>query len=158
MSGASSAFELLHDVSALLRRLGLRWYLFGAQAAAVYGNPRVSADVDITIDRGPMVIEEIVHAFSGAGFTARIADPVEFLATAHVLPVIHEPTGMPLDIVLAGSGMEAEFLERLARPRNLRVASDPVPMIPEIAWRFSALRPQRSSVALGRMRASRSPL
>jgi hypothetical protein len=90
----------------------MRWYLFGAQAAAMYGNPRVTADVDITVDRGPLAIEAIVEAFAEAGFSPRVRDAVELVETAHVLPVVHEPTGMPLDIVFAGSGMEAEFLER----------------------------------------------
>jgi hypothetical protein len=35
-----------------------------------------------------------------------------------VLPFVHLPSGMPLDVVLAGSGLEDEFLAR-ARPLDL---------------------------------------
>jgi len=31
-----------------MRESGLRWYLFGAQAAIVWGSPRLSVDVDVT--------------------------------------------------------------------------------------------------------------
>jgi hypothetical protein len=31
-----------------MKERGLRWYLFGAQAAIIGGSPRLSADVDVT--------------------------------------------------------------------------------------------------------------
>ena len=42
----------------------------------------------------------------------------EFVRRTRVLPFVHGPTGMPLDVVLAGSGLEDEFLER-ARPLDI---------------------------------------
>ena len=46
-----------------------------------------------------------------AGFALRVEDP-EFIRRTRVMPFVHSATGMPLDIVLAGSGLEDEFLER----------------------------------------------
>jgi hypothetical protein len=45
-----SPLELLSKLSKVLQKLKLRWYLFGAQAVNVYGIPRMTADVDVTID------------------------------------------------------------------------------------------------------------
>jgi hypothetical protein len=45
------------------------------------------------------------------GFTLRFADD-EFVARTRVLPFVHSPTGVPLDVVLAGPGLEDEFLAR----------------------------------------------
>ena len=42
--------ELLTDLGRALARLGVRWYLFGAQAAILYGVARLTADVDVTVD------------------------------------------------------------------------------------------------------------
>jgi hypothetical protein len=36
----------------------------------------------------------------------------EFVRRTRVMPFVHVPTGMPLDLVLAGSGLEDEFLDR----------------------------------------------
>ena len=42
----------------------------------------------------------------------------DFVARTRVLPLIHGPSGIPVDLVLAGSALELEFLER-ARIRNV---------------------------------------
>jgi len=48
----SPVVELLAALDSGLRSLGIRWYLFGAQAAIVHGAARLTADVDATIDAG----------------------------------------------------------------------------------------------------------
>jgi hypothetical protein len=60
-----------------------------------------------------------------AGFALRVADP-DFVRRTRVMPFVHRDTGMPLDVVLAGSGLEDEFLHR-ARPVDL--GGTTVPMI-----------------------------
>jgi len=47
-----------------------------------------------------------------AGFPLRVSDPESFLARTRVLPFLHQATGLPLDIVLAGPGLEEQFLQR----------------------------------------------
>ena len=47
-----AAVELLTARSKVLSRWG-RWYVFGAHAVIAYGVPRLSADVDITLDLVP---------------------------------------------------------------------------------------------------------
>jgi hypothetical protein len=39
----SAAATTLADLTSVLEGLGVRWYLFGAQAAIHYGSPRVTA-------------------------------------------------------------------------------------------------------------------
>jgi hypothetical protein len=46
-----------------------------------------------------------------AGWALRVDDP-DFVRRTRVMPFVHQPTGMPLDIVLAGSGLEDGFLDR----------------------------------------------
>jgi hypothetical protein len=41
--------ELFADLHEALSALRVRWYLFGAQAALLYGAARLTADVDVTI-------------------------------------------------------------------------------------------------------------
>jgi hypothetical protein len=89
----------------------LRWYLFGAQAAIVWGSPRLSADVDITAQIEATAVEPFVSSMKRRGFDLTFSD-AEFLEQTHVLPFVHRNTRMPLDVVMAGPGLEADFLER----------------------------------------------
>ena len=85
--------------------------MFGAQAVIAYGVPRLSADVDVTVKLENDDPQRFASAMQAAGFVLRVEDP-EFIRRTRVMPFVHSATGMPLDIVLAGSGLEDEFLER----------------------------------------------
>lgn len=119
-----AALELLAALSAVLDRRG-RWYVFGAQAVVAYGVPRFSADVDVTLKLDPPDPEPFVRDMQAAGFALRIDDP-DFVRRTSVLPFVHAATGMPLDVVLAGSGLEDEFLDRAA---TTDVGGTAVPLI-----------------------------
>jgi hypothetical protein len=86
--------------------------LFGAQAVQVWGLPRLSADVDVTIRLRSQDVRPFVAAMRDAGFTTRVPDPERFAAEVRVLPFLHEASRIPLDAILAGPGPEEEFLER----------------------------------------------
>lgn len=124
----SPVADLLGDLARAFDALGLRWYLFGAQAAIVYGVARLTADVDVTI-RPPMTpTNEWLITLEQHGFEPRFTDPA-FVATTRVVPVAHLATGLPVDIVLAGPGLEEEFLERAV---TRSIEGIPVPVV-EIA-------------------------
>jgi hypothetical protein len=124
-SPPSLVAEVLRDLGRLLERLELRWYLFGAQAAILYGSTRVTADVDVTVELGSHTPQELASALRGARFAARLPLSRSFLAASRVIPVTHTPTGMPVDVVLAGPGIEELILDRV---RRLRVARTEIPV------------------------------
>jgi hypothetical protein len=119
-----AALELLGALSGVLSRWG-RWYVFGAQAVIAYGVPRLSADVDVTIALVPDDPEHFARDMGAAGFVLRVADP-DFVRRTRVMPFVHVATGMSLDIVLAGSGLEQEFLDRA---REVTLGGALVPLI-----------------------------
>ena len=118
------ALELLTALRAVLDRWG-RWYLFGAQAVVAYGVPRFSADVDVTVKLVPEAPDRFAREMADAGFTLRIDDP-DFVRRTRVLPFAHDATGLPLDVVLAGSGLEDEFLDRA---QTVDVGGAAIPLI-----------------------------
>lgn len=124
MPVAPAAVEVLSALAGVLARWG-PWYLFGAQAVVAYGVPRLSADVDVTLKLTPDTPEPFVAEMRAAGFEPRVDDP-EFVRKTRVLPFVHVATGMPLDVVLAGSGLEDEFL---GRARRLDISGVSVPTI-----------------------------
>jgi len=119
-----AAVELLTVLSKVLSSWG-RWYVFGAQAVVAYGVPRFSADVDVTVDLIPDEPERFAREMEAAGFALRVDDP-DFVRRTRVMPFVHVATAMPLDVVLAGSGLEDEFLDRA---RSVDLGGTTVPLI-----------------------------
>lgn len=134
--------ELLAALSAAFLELRAQWYLFGAQAAMVWGRPRLTADIDVTVRQEPEDPERLVRTLEARGFALRVSDAGDFVRRTRVFPFLHVASGMPLDIVLAGPGLEDLFLSR-ARP--ITMAGVVVPVIsPEdlIATKILAGRPK----------------
>ena len=105
--------DLLADLAAALDRAGVSWYLFGAQAAILYGAARLTADVDVTIQLPEALsLAELVGSFEEGGFRQRIPDPT-FIDRTRVIPFVHIKSGLPLDMVLAGPGLEERFFARV---------------------------------------------
>ena len=107
--------ELLAAVSDVLSRWGDRWYLFGAQAVTLWGRPRLTADVDITVHLDPEDAAGFCADMERAAFQLLVSDRESFVARTRVLPFLHQPTQLPLDVVLAGPGLEQQFLQRAVR-------------------------------------------
>ena len=98
----------------MLAGFGGRWYVFGAQAVLVWGRPRLTGDVDVTVFLDPEDNDAFVAAMTQAGFDVRVPDLRDFVSRTRVFPFTHAASGMALDAVLGGPGLEEEFL-RTAR-------------------------------------------
>ena len=108
----SPVADLLEALASALQPLGAPWYLFGAQAALLYGAARLTADVDVTVELGDRPIAQLLETLGAGGFKPRVRDVDDFVARTRVVPLEHVATGMPLDVVLAGPGLETIFFER----------------------------------------------
>jgi predicted nucleotidyltransferase len=137
-----ASVELLASLARVLRRRKIRWYVFGAQAAVVYGSARMTMDVDVTVSVPAEGVRPLVDDLLGAGFASRVDDLEAFFARSRVVPLVHERTRMPLDLVVARDSLERVFLERA---RSVDVGGLKVPMItPEdlVIAKLFAARPR----------------
>ncbi len=121
--------DLLVALAAVLSRLGIPWYAFGAQAVLVWGRPRLTADVDVTVRLESDDWQPLARALEAAGFQLRGAASDEFVRRTRVLPFVYSANGLPLDLVLGGPGLEELFLER-AIPVEMGSVTVPI-MCPE---------------------------
>ena len=128
MSSESTDVErALHALAETLEAQGVAWYLFGAQAVVVYGRPRATADIDVTVDFELDRWHELAERLAERGFFPRMDDPGPLVRRTRVLPLVFETTGVPVDLVLAGPvGLEQRFL---SRPRTVDLAGVPVRII-----------------------------
>lgn len=107
----SALAETLESLGASFGELGVSWYVFGAQAAILHGVARATADIDVTVDLGEEPTEVLARSLGAHGFVLRVPDDT-FVAQTRVLPVTHS-SGVPVDVVLAGPGLEALFFDRV---------------------------------------------
>jgi hypothetical protein len=108
----SPVADLLGDAAAAFDEARVEWFLFGAQAAILYGVARLTADVDITV-RLPDATspEALANTLDRHGFQLRVTNPA-FLKRTSVMPFVHRATSLPLDVVLSGPGLEDRFFAR----------------------------------------------
>jgi hypothetical protein len=111
--------EILTGLRDAFAALGLRWYVFGAQAALAHGAARLTADVDVTVDIAATAPGDVVAALERHGFECRVDDVEGFAHKTHVIPLVHAASAMPVDVVVAGPGPEQLFLER-AEPTSVQ--------------------------------------
>ena len=107
----------------------------------LHGFPRTTADLDLTIDLGALTPRALVSELSKAGFSPRFDDD-EFIALTRVIPVVHRGTKLPIDLVIAGPGLEQQFLDEV---QLQRVGARRVPVLsPEnlIVTKLLAARPK----------------
>lgn len=124
---ATSVPEVLGRLAAALSAAGHRWYLFGAQAAILWGRPRTSLDIDVTVEAPAEGAAKLLERFAEWGFELRIRSGVEeFVRRTRVLPVVDAASGIPVDIVLAGPGIEELFLDRVVR---VQIGNAEIPVI-----------------------------
>jgi hypothetical protein len=116
---ASSIADALRALATALDGAEVRWYVFGAQAAIAYGSTRVTKDIDVTVELPLDGVRVLVDALRAVAVEPRIGDVDDFIARTRVVPMVHRPTGMPIDVVLAGPGVEELFM---SRARRLRMA------------------------------------
>jgi hypothetical protein len=102
----------------------------GAMAVAMWGEPRATLDVDLSVwveaDRLAEVVTAIVARFQS------VADPLEFVVRTRVLPIA-AADGTRADLVFAALDREREMLVR-AVPKRVDGRSVPVASVEDLIY------------------------
>ena len=145
--------EVLAALGTCFDCLGVRWYLFGAQAAIFHGVARLTADVDVTVLPGLHSTGRLASVMEANGFRLRVTATDDFIARTRVLPFVHSATRMPVDVVLAGPGIEERFLDR-AEFHVLEGVRVPIATVEDlVTMKILAGRPKDLDDAKGMLRA-----
>ena len=87
------------------------------------------------------------------GFRLRVTATDDFIARTRVLPFVHSATRMPVDVVLAGPGIEERFLDR-AEFHVLEGVRVPIATVEDlVTMKILAGRPKDLDDAKGMLRA-----
>ena len=130
----------LHALVAAFGQLGVRGMLIGGVAVIARGVPRTTRDVDATLVGGKRPLSEIVAGLAQHGLVPRIEDALRFASEHQVLLLVHEPSGVEVDLSIAWLSFE---LEAVHSAETIELAGVPVPVAraedlviyKAIAWR-----------------------
>ena len=105
--------QALIAVAQFLHRRGVPYMVIGGVANAVWGIPRATLDVDLTVWVSGDQIEAFVQAVT-AVFPSRTAQPVAFLHETGVLP-LQTSEGVRMDMIFGQLPYEDAAIQRAAR-------------------------------------------
>jgi hypothetical protein len=111
----------VHEITRALDALRIPYAIIGGIANAVWGEPRATIDVDVTVavddDDLPGTVPAIARTFRVA-----VSDPVAFVRDTRVLP-LDTAEGVRIDVIFALLPFE---LDAIRRARDVRIADRPV--------------------------------
>ncbi len=102
--------RLLKKISRELRKASIPYMVIGGQAVLLYGEPRLTKDIDITLGIGVKELNKIKKIVSIIGL--KILVKREFVDKNMVLPTIEEKSGIRVDFIFSFSPYEKQAIER----------------------------------------------
>lgn len=110
--------ELLAKLGTTLKESGIPYMIIGGQAVLLYGEPRLTRDIDITLGVGIKRLEDILEVVKKLSLTTVLEDIDQFVKDTMVLPTFDNKTGIRVDFIFSWAPYERQAIER-ARPVSI---------------------------------------
>ena len=112
----STVFErLLAKIAQTLDAADLPYMIIGGQAVLLYGEPRLTEDVDVTLGADRDALSHVLDLTEDMALSPLVDDPGPFVAETMVLPCADTDTEVRVDFVFSFSPYERQALERVRR-------------------------------------------
>jgi len=86
--------------------------VIGGQAVLLYGEPRLTRDIDITLGLGVDGLDRVKKIISTVGLKSLVRKEKEFVERNTVLPAIDKKSGIRVDFIFSFSLYERQAIER----------------------------------------------
>lgn len=123
--------DLLTRFAAPFQRSGLRYMITGGAAAIVYGEPRLTNDLDLVVDMSPADAPAVAELLAAADTYVPPVEVLEIEAARRIhghFNVVHGPTSLRADVYIAGEDPLHHW--GLAHRRELTIAGLTVAIAP----------------------------
>lgn len=107
--------KLLSGIGACLTRYKLPYMIIGGQAVLLYGEPRLTRDIDITLGVNTDRLKDILEVASELSLKSIPEDIESFTRETMVLPTLDESTGIRVDFIFSHTTYEAEAIKRTTK-------------------------------------------
>jgi predicted nucleotidyltransferase len=103
----------IHDVTSILESLHIGYMIVGGIANSIWGEPRATVDVDVSVAVDEADIPRMVQQLA-ARFEVAVSDAVAFVERTRVLPV-DTADGVRVDLMFALMTFEIDAIRRARR-------------------------------------------
>jgi hypothetical protein len=111
--------EILSRIGVSLARHSLPYIIIGGQAVLLYGEPRLTRDIDITLGVNTDYINELLVVVRELSLKPIPEDIESFVRQTMVLPAFDETTGIRVDFIFSFTPYETEAIKRARKIKIL---------------------------------------
>ncbi|OFW41576.1 MAG: hypothetical protein A3J28_11700 [Acidobacteria bacterium RIFCSPLOWO2_12_FULL_60_22] len=107
--------QLLEQIGLGLDTLGIPYMVIGGQAVLLYGEPRLTRDIDVTVGVGPDRVADLLRLAKERNWRVLSENPPDFVEKTMVLPCLEPTSGVRVDFIFSISAYERQALGRARR-------------------------------------------
>ncbi len=116
--GYSTKFtRLLEQLASALDELSIRYMIIGGQAVLIYGEPRLTKDIDVTLALDSNGLTSLMPVVDKLKLTVLVEQPQEFVKRTSVLPVRDIETGIRIDFIFSFTPYERQAIGHARKVR-----------------------------------------
>lgn len=105
--------KLLSEIAKQFNNNSIPYMVVGGQAVLIYGELRMTKDIDITLGVGLEAFEKIIEIVTKKlHLKVLVEQPGEFVKKTYILPLIDEKTKIRVNIVFSFSYYEKQAIEK----------------------------------------------
>ncbi|NWF93072.1 MAG: nucleotidyl transferase AbiEii/AbiGii toxin family protein [Syntrophaceae bacterium] len=104
--------RLLKKIAHQLKKASIPYMVIGGQAVLLYGEPRLTRDIDITMGIGVEGLDRVKEVIRIIGLKSLVRKEKEFVEQNMVFPTIDKESGIRVDFIFSGSSYERKAIER----------------------------------------------
>lgn len=116
-----SIFQLLlAQIASDLDEAQIPYMVIGGQAVLMYGEPRLTRDIDITLAVGTEQLPLLLRLAADRGWQILSEDPAAFVRRTMVLPCLDSASGIRVDFIFSSTAYEGQAIERTNKVQILK--------------------------------------
>ena len=104
--------RLLKKIAFQLMEASIPYMVIGGQAVLLYGEPRLTRDIDVTLGMGVDGLDRIKKITRIIGLGSLVENEKEFVEQNRVLPTIDKKSGIRVDFIFSFSPYGRQAIER----------------------------------------------
>jgi len=104
--------KLLIELSVELQKKNIPYMIIGGQALHLYGEPRLTKDIDITVGITKERKKDILHIAKKIKLKTLVNDIDDFVEKTMVIPLVQEKSGIRVDFIFSYTPYERQAIER----------------------------------------------
>lgn len=107
--------QLLEKMALALDGRGIPYMVIGGQAVLLYGEPRLTKDIDVTLGVGAEELGAVLAVAEQLGWSALPDEPEGFVSQTMVLPCLDPASTVRIDFIFSSSVYERHAMDRVRR-------------------------------------------